>query len=323
MAHEIEFVDGIAQMAYAGSVPWHGLGTQVPADLTPDQMLEAAGLNWEVQKYPTFAILDDNDPDSVIETGQSALIRTKDKKMLDVVSDDWNPVQNAEAFEFFNEFVMAGDMEMHTAGSLKDGQIVWGLAKVKESFELFKGDQIDSYLLFSNFHKYGFSTDVRFTPIRVVCNNTLTLSLSSSVERMVKISHRKQFNPANVKDMLGIATDKLQKYKEMAQFLGSKRYTADSLIEYYNKVFPVLSQKEKARKEISKNAKIALDIIEQQPGSEFANGSWWQAFNGVTFMTDHIIGRSNDNRLTSAWFGANKALKNKALELAVEYAEAA
>ena len=223
MAHEIEFVNGVAQMAYVGAVPWHGLGKEVPADLTPEQMLEAAGLNWEVKKYPTFAVLDDNDPDSVIETGQSALVRLSDKKMLDVVSDDWNPVQNAEAFEFFNEFVMAGDMEMHTAGSLKNGQIVWGLAKVKESFELFKGDQIDSYLLFSNFHKYGFSTDVRFTPIRVVCNNTLTLSLSSTVERMVKISHRKQFNPANVKDMLGIATDKLQKYKEMAQFLGSKK----------------------------------------------------------------------------------------------------
>ena len=50
---------------------------------------------------------------------------------------------------------MAGDMEMHTAGSLQDGQIVWALAKVKDSFELFKGDTVESYLLFSNPHKYG------------------------------------------------------------------------------------------------------------------------------------------------------------------------
>jgi phage/plasmid-like protein (TIGR03299 family) len=325
MAHEIEFVDGVAQMAYAGSVPWHGLGVSVPADLTPDQMLEAAGLNWEVKKFPTFAILDDNDPDSVIETKQSALIRMKDKKMLDVVSDDWNPVQNAEAFEFFNEFVMAGDMEMHTAGSLKNGQIVWGLAKVKESFELFKGDQIDSYLLFSNFHKYGFSTDVRFTPIRVVCNNTLTLSLSSSVERMVKISHRKQFNPANVKDMLGIATDKLQKYKEMAQFLGSKKAKTESIVEYFERIFPLAgaTPEDKAEGKRSKNANIALGILDTQPGSEFAQGSWWQPFNAVTFMTDHVMGRSADTRMQSAWYGYNKGLKTKALELAVEMAEAA
>ena len=292
--------------------------------LTPEQMLEAAGLNWEVKNYPTFAVLDDNDSDSVIETGQSALVRLSDKKMLDVVSDDWNPVQNAEAFEFFNEFVMAGDMEMHTAGSLKDGQIVWGLAKIKESFELFKGDQIDSYLLFSNFHKYGYSTDVRFTPIRVVCNNTLTLSLSSAVERMVKISHRKQFDPANVKGMLGIATDKLQKYKEMAQFLGSKKAKTESIVEYFERIFPMnTTAKEKEEGKRSKNADIALSILHTQPGAEYAEGTWWQPFNAVTFMTDHIVGRSTDTRLTSAWYGYNKGLKTKALELAVEFAEAA
>lgn len=320
MSHEIEFVNGMAQMAYAGAVPWHGLGKEVPADLTPEQMLEAAGLNWEVQKFPTFAILDENDPDSVIETGQSALIRTKDKKLLDVVSDDWNPVQNAEAFDFFNEFVMAGDMEMHTAGSLKGGQIVWGLAKIKDSFELFKGDQIDSYLLFSNFHKYGFSTDVRFTPIRVVCNNTLTLSLSSKVERMAKISHRKQFVASDVKDMLGIATDKLQKYKEMAQFLGSKKAKTESIVEYFERIFPLANAIEGKR---SKNANIALSIIDTQPGSEYAQGSWWQPFNAVTFMTDHVLGRTADTRMQSAWYGYNKGLKTKALELAVEMAEAA
>ena len=322
MAHEIEMVDGIAQMAYVGAVPWHGLGKEVPADLTPEQMLEAAGLNWQVKKYPTFAILDENDPDSVIETGQSALVRTSDNKMLDVVSDDWNPVQNAEAFEFFNEFVMAGDMEMHTAGSLKNGQIIWGLAKVKESFELFKGDVIESYLLFSNFHKYGFSTDVRFTPIRVVCNNTLTLSLNSKVERMVKISHRKQFVAADVKDMLGIATDKLQKYQEMAAFLGSKKAKTESIVEYFERIFPVTSNNKEEGKR-SKNANIALSLIDTQPGAEYAQGSWWQPFNAVTFMTDHIVGRSVDTRLTSAWYGYNKNLKTKALELAVEMAEAA
>jgi hypothetical protein len=322
MAHEIEFIDGIAQMAYVGETPWHGLGKSVPADLTPEQMLEAAGLNWEVKKYPTFAVLDESDPDSVIETGQSALVRLSDKKMLDVVSDDWNPVQNAEAFEFFNEFVMAGDMEMHTAGSLKGGQIIWGLAKIKDSFELFKGDKIDSYLLFSNFHKYGFSTDVRFTPIRVVCNNTLTLSLHSKVERMVKISHRKQFNPADVKDMLGIATDKLQKYKEMAQFLGSKKAKTENIVEYFERIFPLTTKSEEENKR-SKNANIALSIIDTQPGAEYAQGTWWQPFNAVTFMTDHVVGRSNDSRLTSAWYGYNKGLKTKALELAVEMAEAA
>jgi phage/plasmid-like protein (TIGR03299 family) len=317
MAHELEFIDGRAQMAYAGPVPWHGLGTQVPADLTPEQILEAAGLNWEVYKVPAFAEVNGEQ----VDVNRSALVRNADHKVLDVVSNDWNPVQNAEAFDFFNEFVMAGDMEMNTAGALKGGQIVWGLAKVKESFELFKGDKIDSYLLFTNFHKYGFSTDVRFTPIRVVCNNTLTLSLNSSVERMVKFSHRQAFNADLAKDMLDIATDKLAKYKEMAAFLGSKKAKHESIVEYFERVFPLSTPKEDT-KEMSRNAKASLAILDKQPGHQYAEGTWWQPFNAVTFMTDHVVGRNADNRLTSSWYGQNKTLKTKALELAVEYAEA-
>ncbi len=319
MAHEIEMIGDKAQMAYVGALPWHGLGTRVPADLTSDQMLEAAGLNWKVSKVPAYVAINDEP----VAIGQSALVRNIDNKILDVVSDDWNPVQNQEAFDFFDEYVRAGDMEMHTAGSLKGGQIVWGLAKIKQSFDLFKGDQIDSYLLFSNFHKYGFSTDVRFTPIRVVCNNTLTLSLNSKVERMVKISHRKVFDPGNVKEMLGIATDKLTKYKEMASFLGSKKAKGEDIVEYFKRVFPVTGANENKTKEVSKNAQTALDILHTQPGAQYAEGTWWQPFNAVTYMTDHLVGRSADTRLTSSWYGNNKNVKVKALELAVEMAEAA
>jgi len=316
MAHMIETI------AYAGEVPWHGLGTKVPADLSPAQMLEKAGLNWTVEKTPAFANIGGKD----VSVGWSALTRSSDNSILSVVSNDWNPVQNHEAFEFFDEYCRVGDMEMHTAGSLKDGQIVWGLAKVKDSFDLFKGDQVDSYLLFTNPHKFGQCIDVRFTPIRVVCNNTLTLSLSQKSDRVVKKNHRTEFNAAEVKQTLGIATEKLAKYKEMAAFLGSKRYTEETAKQYFNTVFPVIAyNKEKGpqRKELSKSATRALEVLDTQPGARFAEGSWWQAFNAVTYLTDHEIGRSQDTRLQSAWFGANKNLKIKALETAVEFAEAA
>lgn len=316
MAHMVE------TMAYAGETPWHGLGVHVPSDLSPAQMLEKANLDWTVEKVPAFAKVGGKQT----SVGWSALVRSSDESILSVVSNDWNPVQNHEAFEFFHEYCAAGDMEMHTAGSLRDGQIVWVLAKIKESFELFKGDQVDSYLLFTNPHKFGQSIDVRFTPIRVVCNNTLTLSLSEKADRMVKKSHRTQFDAAQVKEQLGIATHKLAKYKEMAQFLGSKRYNDTNLKEYFNRIFPVLAyNKEKGpqRKDLSKSATRALDIISTQPGAQFAEGSWWQAFNAVTYLTDHEIGRTADSRLQSAWFGANKNLKIKALETAVEFAELA
>lgn len=320
MAHMIEFVDGVAQIAYAGETPWHGLGTKVASDLTPEQMLKAAGLDWDVAKAPAYATVGGKQ----VYVGHSALVRSSDNKILDVVTDDWNPCQNSEAFEFFNDFVAAGEMSMEVAGSLRDGKIVWALAKVNDSFELFGGkDRVDAYLHFTNPHSYGQSIDVRFTPIRVVCNNTLTLSLNTKAKNMVKVSHRREFDGDQVKETLGVAKHKLAQYKEMAKYLSQKRFNDESIVEYFQRVFPVLTQKDTPRKELSKSASLALEVMEQQPGAEFGAGSWWQAFNCTTFMVDHLIGRSDDSRLTSAWYGSGKNLKTRSLELAVEYADAA
>ena len=318
MAHLVE------TMAYAGEVPWHGLGVKVPADLSPDQMLTQAGLDWAVEKKPAFVEIENKR----ILTGWNALTRSSDNSILDIVSNDWNPVQNHDAFKFFNEYCVAGDMEMHTAGSLKNGQIVWALAKVKESFELFKGDQVDSYLLFTNPHKFGQAIDVRFTPIRVVCNNTLTLSLAADTKSVVKVNHRAVFDAEKVKEMLGIATHKLAKYKEMAQFLGSKQFKEESVKDYFKVIFPSLSDQSKpharaANIDMSRAASKAMEVLYTQPGFKYAEGTWWQPFNAVTYLTDHVLGRSSDSRLASAWYGANKNLKIKALEEAVRFAEAA
>lgn len=316
MSHMVE------TMAYAGELPWHGLGTKVSNDLTPIQMMDKADLNWTVEKVPTYAKVEDQ----YIETGQQALVRSSDNKVLTQVGEGWNPVQNEEAFNFFNEYCIAGDMEMHTAGSLKGGQMVWALAKIKESFDILGGDQVDSYLLFSNPHQYGKAIDVRFSPIRVVCNNTLTYALGSKVTNGVKINHRSEFNPNLVKQQMGIAHEKFSQYKEMAEFLSTKRFSSDSLIQFYNDIFPRTYQGKnppqvKAYGDLTTNAKKAFDVLETQPGANFGEGTWWQALNSVTYLTDHKMGREADTRLTSAWYGVNQTRKQRAVSKAIEFAE--
>jgi hypothetical protein len=304
-------------MAYAGEVPWHGLGVPVHNDLTPVQMLEKAGLDWSVDKHPTFIEVAGNR----IETPTQALVRSSDRKILTMVSEDWNPVQNHEAFEFFNEFVMEGDMEMHTAGSLRSGQNVWALAKVKDSFTILGDDRIEPYLLFSNPHQYGKCIDIRFTAIRVVCNNTLTMSLAGQNDMMVRLNHRRAFDAEMVKRTLGIARKSLGTYKEAAEFLASKTFTSDTVIDYLMNVFPALTKKDNTV--MSRPATQAFEALETQPGAEFGKGTWWQAFNAVTYTTDHVLGHSVDTRMQSAWFGGNRQRKLKALETAIEFAEAA
>jgi len=328
MAHEIEIIDGQAQMAYAGEVPWHGLGTQVSSDLSPHEMMVAAGLDWQVVKKP-IQYGNSNEKKTVIDN-KAALVRETDNQLLSIVGNNWHPIQNEDAFSMFNEMCQAGDMEMNTAGSLKDGQIVWGLAKVKKSFAL-KTDQgedvVDSYLLFSNPHEFGKCADVRFSPIRVVCNNTLTAALSNG-KSSVRITHRTAFDQEHTKRLLGIADMKLETYQEAAEFLVSKRYDPDTLIEYFNKVFPVSNQAKTLKvadsiiDRLSYTARKAVNVMEEQPGAELGAGSWWQAFNAVTYLTDHQLGRTADARLQSAWYGPNNALKANALKFATEFANA-
>jgi len=316
MAHLVE------TMAYAGDTPWHGLGIKVPSDLSPRQMMEKAGLDWTVEKYASYVEVDG----SRIPTGMDALIRSTDNRVLTNVGEGWNPVQNEEAFNFFAEYCAAGDMEMHTAGSLKNGEIVWVLAKVNESFDVLGDDRVDSFLLFSNPHQYGKTINVRFTPIRVVCNNTLTLSLNQTSKNEVRLNHRRQFNPEIVKEQLGIAHEKFAMYRDMARFLAKKTAKKSDLVQYFNNVFPLSAAKNNSVStvdDLSRTAKMAFEVLETQPGAEFARGSWWQAINTVTYMTDHVLGRTADTRLQSAWFGVNQTKKVDALNLAMQYAEAA
>lgn len=318
MAHELEMIDGQAQMAYAGKLPWHGLGKEVDDNLSAVQMMEAAGLDWKVKEVPTFAEIDIGNGKEKVSTGMKALIRETDGKCLTQVGKNWHPVQNDEAFGFFHDFIESGDMKMHTAGSLKGGQIIWALAKVDDSFVLPGEDRVDSYLLFTNPHQYGKVIDIRFTPIRVVCNNTLVMANGSGSNNQVKLNHRKAFDADEVKEVLGMANENMQLYKEAAEFLVSKQATEKVMVEYFG---DLLGRSKKENKDLGRNAERAMDLVGKQPGSDMSRGSFWQMFNAVTFMTDHVMGRSNDSRMTSAWYGQNAKLKQDALVKAVKMAE--
>ena len=312
----------IETQAVAGGCPW-GIGTKVSNDLTPRQMMEKAGLDWTVEKVPTYAKYNDIE----VPTGMEALVRSSDSKVLTQVGGKWEPCQNETAFEFFNEYCLEGGMQMESAGSLKEGKMVYALAKINESFDVLKGDQVDSYLLFSNPHEYGKSIDVRFTPIRVTCMNTLAMALKTKAVNSVKVNHRRAFDAEQVKITMGLAHEKFDEYKELSQFLANKHFSADSLIQYYNEVFPRTYQGKnkvqvKSYNDLTTNAKKAYDVLETQPGAEFARGSWWQALNSVTYLTDHEMGRSADTRMTSAWFGSNQTRKQVAVSKALEFAGA-
>jgi len=125
---------------------------------------------------------------------------------------------------------------------------------------------------------------------------------------------------------MGLAHEKFEQYRDAARFMASKKAKFSDLITFYNEVFPAANTKKKEAKEyadLSTTAKTAFDVLETQPGADMAMGTWWNALNSVTFITDHKLGRSTDARMASAWFGINQTRKLKATNIALEMAEAA
>lgn len=324
MSHNVE------TMAYAGELPWHGLGVPVSNDMSAYEMMEAAQLNWSVKKQPMYFMPNEdnsnwvNNSTGVLVEDKMLLIREEDNKQLDVVGKNWHPVQNQEAFDFFYDWVEEGKMEMHTAGSLSNGKIVWILAKVNETFEVVKDDVVESYMLFTNPHSFGTSLNVRFTPIRVVCNNTLQLALGSN-NNGIRLDHTKKFDPHVVRDALGLATNSMIEYSNQAKHLVNKMSTKESRDEYFSKLFPMTHYEEEVKGYVrSKKAAYANRLHNDgTPGAGLVKDSWWDTFNTVTYMYDHKLGKSNASRVRSSWYGDASKSKQEALTKALQYADVA
>jgi len=154
------------------------------------------------------------------------------------------------------------------------------------------------------------------------------MALKGRAVNGVKMNHRRVFDAEHVKTTMGLAHEKFGQFKEMSQFLSSRQFSMDNLIQYYNEVFPRTYEGKnppvvKDVSDLTTNGQKAFELLETQPGAEFGRGTWWQALNSVTYLTDHVMGREADSRMTSAWYGANQNRKIKAVDKAVEFATAA
>lgn len=334
MSHELEITkDGKVLFAYTGQDPWHGLGTKLHGRPTPKRIMQAAGLNnWDVQVEPFYkpanGVEQINDDllglitpafGSMIASEVSGYLQRKmDGRVLDErVTMDWKPVQNEEAFDFFNEWIEAGDMTMETAGSLFDGQIVFALAKCGDDFEITPGDVVKPYMLFTNNFRYGYSTDIRMVNERVVCKNTHAVAFSETAKNRFSMSHVRKFDKERAKEGLGFTKNAFEAYRDTMRKLTAVQYTDEQLKEFAKKIFPVTGKNVK-KVEFSRNAEDFLTIVDKQPGADFAPKSVFNLYNGVTFMASHMLGRTDEGRLAEAWYGKTQVKSNKALELCLE-----
>ena len=341
MSHQVE------TMAWAGAKPWHGLGVEVDGNLTPLQMQQAAQLDWTVSKRPSYTL---DAPEWAEDVGLIQaentfhIVRDSDNKILSHCGRDYVPIQNEDVFKFFKRFTEAGHMTMETAGSLKDGGEIWGLAKISEDFALAGDDLIKGYLLINQPHIVGRSMTIKLTPIRVVCNNTLTMALGMNNTASFRMPHVKEFGDDVIQaaeDALGLSATAMTEFRKNATLLSQTKAKHSDVLDYVGQIYQplmiaeyrkeqllrsegkLLGMQEPLKDKLNKFPSLVMDALDQSPGAHLksAKGTWWGAVNAVTYVEDHLReSQTPGNALHSAWFGAAANRKSQALSLAIQRA---
>jgi phage/plasmid-like protein (TIGR03299 family) len=307
MTHEIDITTGKAAFAYVGEEAWHGLGQQLTEGSDLDTWRVEAGMDWTVneadvqykvnEEYLTFG-------------DRRLLYRSDNNSALSVVSGNYNIVQPREVLEFFRDLTESRGFTMETAGVLFGGRKFWALAKAGKSVTLLNEDEVKPYLLIATSVDGSMSTVAHFTSVRVVCNNTLRMSIGNNDRAMIKIPHNAMLNPDVVKAQLGLAEENWDKFVtnviELSNFKIDYDYAvqivADEL-KAANKIKILNSEGNPyTQQELIESSSVLRRIISLYDGDglgskyKSSEGTAWGLINAVTQFADHEAGSKKEDR---------------------------
>ena len=319
-------------MFYTGETPWHGMGQQLNNPATAAEAIQAAGLDWTVEKRPLFYNLNEPEQSAVGAVplpDAYAVVNNATGQALGIVGEQYKPLQNSEAFSFFDPIVGNKEAVFHTAGALGKGEKIWILAKLPGHIRVIGDDIAEKYLLLANGHDGKLAVNIKFTPVRVVCQNTLTLALEGGKESLrffhqgdmaakMQLAHK----------LMGIVNTKFTTLESSFQKFARVQMNENRLSEYLAKVFPMPESGALIESEIeaiTRRRETSELLFREGNGNNERGvaGTLWAALNGVTELVDHCSIRKEPNRnnkLDSSWFGINSRIKTSAYNAALDIA---
>ena len=324
MSHQVE------QMFSVAETPWHNLGNVVREAPDAAAAIRLAGLDWDVLEKPVFG----QNPDGTFTKVEShkLLTRSTDNEQLGVVSQDFHVLQNIKAFNFFDPFLQSGNAKLETAGSLRKGKTIWVLAHMNRApIDVGGGDLVRKFFLLSNGHDGSMALKIGFTPIRVVCANTLRMAEENNGSALIRIFHNKniQQNLDKVGEIVDMANAKFEATAEQYRALANEGVEAADIQKYVTVVFDLKAKEDETTEDTERRQvreqRIITDItrlFETGRGSDLkaAKGTWWGLYNSVTEYLTYEKGRTNETRLNQLWFGDNTRVNKKAFEYAMKAA---
>jgi phage/plasmid-like protein (TIGR03299 family) len=321
------------RMAFVGSPPWHRLGQQVEKRVTSDEMLKAAGLDWQVHKRPAIGarIIKERGSNPPIYDRyflqRDPIEHETDGPVLGVVSHGYEVLQNNEAFGFFEPLISSETCHYEAAGALGNGERVWVQVRVDGLIEVSATDTVGKFFLLSNSHDGRGSVSLRFTPIRVVCQNTLNLAMKGG-EDLVKIRHsrnmRDRLSNEQVATLLKVISETFSAAEKQFRKLAATKTTPEIRERLLGDLFPP-SEKQKQSGELPLRwSMIDVALSDNRVSPKDTRDSLWGLYNAITRTEDYrqpAQERGPEERLNRVWFGSSADIKVKALQRAVELCE--
>lgn len=297
------------------------IGKDVTTSESVKQAMELSNLDWEVTLEPLKGAI----TGKLVEN--QAVLRLDTQEHLGVVGAQYTPLQNVDAFEFFNQFLDSGFARFETAGCFYGGRKVFVLAKIlMDDMEIQKDDIVQSYILLSNSHDGTSSVRIGFTPIRVICMNTLKLAHKSDASKLIRVRHTNQvqLTVKEIQATMDVINQQFITTAENYRWLAGRDIVTTDLEKYVKQVFStkslekLLNIDETEEEKEDKSGKKILEYVENRMDIE-AKHNWWTAYNSVQHYMQHG-GNNFERSYSNLWFGINDSRNQKALNLALEMA---
>lgn len=296
MAHELEIKDGVASYFGVKEPAWHKLGATLEGAQTQEQVLQMGFLNYTVCKtHPKI----EHNGELITDTNAFAIKRCDTGKVFGYVKGRYELIQNTEAFKFFDEFCDKTEAIYVTGGVLKDGEIAWILAKLPEHIEVM-GDNIDMYVLYVIWHDGKHAQQIMFTPVRVVCWNTL-MAATNACKNIVNIRHNTNYE-LRIKqavETMGIKNNYVKEIEQTFNEMAEVKVSQGIAQEFFNKL--VTGKKSIEGIQISTAAQNRINSYldyylnhetQQQDG---VNGTVFGLYNAVTGYYQNVKDYKGDD----------------------------
>ena len=295
---------------------WYEYGSDVKKHLTSEAAITEARLNYDVVKKPLFL------SNGVEVPSHYATVRTDNDHLLGVVGNRYTILQNKDAFRFFDSVVGIKEAIYESAGAFAKGRKIWLLAKLPGYIKTVGEDITEKYLLLHNSHDGSGSVQIMFTPIRVVCSNTLNVAAGSATNR-VSLRHTQNIGLkiTQVQEQLGILNQRFSIFEDASRKLAAVDLTQNAFKDYLKNtgLVPKKDSEDQSTKATNIIDEVS-ELFEIGRGAKLkgVKGTAWGAFNAVVEYVDHYRGSDKkDKRTESLLFGSGSVVKQKAWDAAI------